>query len=385
MGATYISFPGKTFLIGEYAVLEGAPAILVNTKPRFLFSVKEEMQRKPVGTLSSYEQSSLFSKIDTGEKYHKKEPLFKPMDSFHPQSPAGQWLKLYPDIARIYQIESRDPYFGKGGFGFSSAQFNLVYLLTRRLKNKNREYAREERRFSVIELNKKGSESYRVKKKSLSNLQKEEDPSFLGRDFGSELYSPEPEEDPLSVWNFYRRLKFPGRKPSGADVVSQWIGGVCLFSLEPFFARSITWPFVDLDFFLIRTGSVLNTHEHLDTLSGKSFTRLSCTAKKAMACVDRLDREGFISALNEYSAGLEERGLVHENTRSVLNRIRKSNLIVTAKGCGAMGAEVVAVFFDSKNKQEVKTFLKKENVMAHSGDLTYGVKIHRQMKDFTFD
>ena len=35
-----ISCPGKTFLVGEYSALYGAPCLLVSTHPRFYFSVE---------------------------------------------------------------------------------------------------------------------------------------------------------------------------------------------------------------------------------------------------------------------------------------------------------------------------------------------------------
>lgn len=300
-----ISFPGKTFLIGEYAVLEGAPAILINTQPRFCFSVSAQV-----------------------------EPAEGTAEWFHPQSPAGQWLKIHPQIAWNYHIECQDPYFGKGGFGFSSAQFNLVYLL--------------------------------------SSFLKISEPSFLKKEF-----LKKEKKDLLKLWSAYRRLSFKGQKPSGADVVSQWVGEVCLFSSDPFYARSIKWPFSDLDFFLIRMNTTLNTYEHLNTLSGKSFSDLSILAEKARACISDKDREAFISILNEYSSVLKERGLVHKDTLLFLDRIKSLKEVIFAKGCGAMGEEVVAVFFDPNNAETLKALLKNENIVACSKDLTEGIKIRK--------
>ena len=41
-----ISFPGKTFLIGEYAVMKGGSALLVNTSPRFKFSCSASCEKE---------------------------------------------------------------------------------------------------------------------------------------------------------------------------------------------------------------------------------------------------------------------------------------------------------------------------------------------------
>jgi mevalonate kinase len=283
-----ISFPGKTFLIGEYAVLEGASAILLNTKPRFHFFITEQKGRS----------------------------------CFHPESPAGQWLSRHPEILESFSIEYQDPYEGKGGFGFSGAQFNLVYLLKEILEGKTFE-----------------------------------------------------ESDLSKMWKAYRSLNFKNQKPSGADIVSQWLGGVCMFSFDPFKAHSIHWPFPDLDFFLIRTKVKLNTWEHLDQIKEKNFSVLSSIVKKAVIYMDKSDKKGFISTLDEYTGELEKRGLVHQATRSFLDKVKKIKSVITAKGCGAMGAEVVAVFFNSMDKEEVRTYLKEENIIADFNNLTLGIKV----------
>lgn len=284
----YISFPSKTFLIGEYAVLEGAPAVLLNTKPRFNFFITEQRGK----------------------------------NCFHPHSPAGQWLNRHPEILKSFCIKYKDPYEGKGGFGFSSAQFNLVYLLGEILKGNT------------------------IKN---SNL--------------------------LQMWEVYRGLNFKNQKPSGADIISQWLGDVCLFSFDPFEAHSISWPFFDLDFFLIRTEVKLNTWEHLSKIKGENFSELSSIVKEAVVYMDKSDRKGFVSTLDKYTEELEKQGLVHRATRSFLDKVKKIKSVITAKGCGAMGAEVVAVFFDFRDKKEVRANLKKSNIISDSSDLTSGVQV----------
>lgn len=81
------SAPGKIFLLGEYAVLGGAPALLATVGPRFMLST------------GSFEGSC--------------------STSFHPDSPAG---KLAPGRSWHWL----DPYGGAGGFGASTAQALLV-------------------------------------------------------------------------------------------------------------------------------------------------------------------------------------------------------------------------------------------------------------------
>jgi len=85
------SAPGKVFLLGEYAVLAGAPALVAAVPPRFRLS------------------SSPFPySIET---------------VFHPESPAGRWCRAHGN-AGSWQFS--DPARGAGGFGASTAQFLLA-------------------------------------------------------------------------------------------------------------------------------------------------------------------------------------------------------------------------------------------------------------------
>ncbi len=302
-----VSVPGKTFLMGEYAVLEGGPALIINTQPCFLFSVTG--RKKSAGHLDI---------------------------PFPPQSPAGQWLRRYPEIGHAFHIKTHDPYGGRGGFGRSSAEFNLVYLLGQLLN------------------------LYTAKKNNEKN-------TFL------------------SLWKDYRGLDFEGACPSGADVVSQWVGGLCVFCPRPFKVRSLSaWPFKGLDFFLLRTNITFPTHKHLKDLSqakrvnggsggGASlglgpclFSDLVSIAKRATHCMEQKNQEGFVSAVDQYSLCLNKKNLVHPKALSLVKQIKKLKEVITARACGAMGAEVVAVFFAPEDKQKVQVFSKGKQIVAHS-------------------
>lgn len=88
-------FPSKTFLLGEYIVLDQAPCLILTTEPYF------EMQL----TRSKKQDSKIF----------------------HPKSPAGLWVKKHADFFNPYDLHFLDPHQGKGGFGASGAEFLGVY------------------------------------------------------------------------------------------------------------------------------------------------------------------------------------------------------------------------------------------------------------------
>ena len=333
--AFFISVPSKTFLIGEYAVLEGARAILINTHPRFWFSITSRNPQK-FATLTT-KLASLIAKSDLKTKSAPQIESASVQNmlymDLHPQSPAGQWLKKYPEIGQAYRIKVYDPHKGKGGFGFSSAQFNVVYLLG-----------------WLLEL-------YGTGDQENSPLNKEDKNLF-------------------SLWKCYRELNFQGVTPSGGDVISQWKGEVCCFSSKPFQSQSFLWPFKDLDFFLFRTNVSLSTHEHLKNLSiKKSFSDLHDIAKKSVSCMEKKDPKGFVLALNQYSSCLEKKDLVHPKTKRFLKQIRLFKEVKVARGCGAMGAEIVAVLFAPHDRLKIKTLLKSSSVVPHSHHLTCGLSV----------
>lgn len=92
-----LSAPSKTFLAGEYAVLRGATALVLNTSPRF------ELQIRP--------GSGQITGIPSG-------------------SPAGLWLQQRQPLIERYDLHFHDPHEGRGGFGASGAQFLLVHSFT---------------------------------------------------------------------------------------------------------------------------------------------------------------------------------------------------------------------------------------------------------------
>jgi hypothetical protein len=92
-----LSAPSKTFLAGEYAVLMGAPALVLCTKPRFELRVKE-------GT-------GCTKGIPSG-------------------SPAAGWLDQRRPLLQGYDLEFVDPHGARGGFGASGAQFLLCHAFT---------------------------------------------------------------------------------------------------------------------------------------------------------------------------------------------------------------------------------------------------------------
>jgi mevalonate kinase len=99
--------PSKTFLVGEYAVLQGAPALVAATGPYFQFSA----------TKSSEPQKSLF----------------------HENSAASRWFRQSEVLLKEWSVNCQDPHEGGGGFGASGAQFVFYHALATYLQSQRAE------------------------------------------------------------------------------------------------------------------------------------------------------------------------------------------------------------------------------------------------------
>lgn len=91
--------PAKTFLIGEYVAITGAPAMVVTTSPCFEVSLSNHPE----------------------------------CHGIHPASPAGRWWAMRGHVQ--FGLTWHDPYGGRGGLGASSAQFMGAYLASHHLNN----------------------------------------------------------------------------------------------------------------------------------------------------------------------------------------------------------------------------------------------------------
>jgi len=96
MTSFQLSVPSKTFILGEYVVLQEGPAIVLTTSPRFRLIAEKQTQNK----------------IN--------------VDGIHLESPAGKLIQHNANFFQRYHITFIDSHQGLGGFGASSAQFVMA-------------------------------------------------------------------------------------------------------------------------------------------------------------------------------------------------------------------------------------------------------------------
>lgn len=320
----HLQIPGKTFLVGEYLALAGGPSVVAMTRPCFEFSW-------------------------TAIEKQSTQPL-ELQHAFHTDSPAGRLLgELYkkrPDCSD-YRITFHDPHFGKGGLGASTAEFIGAWafeqwLLSKKLENRADDTARRE----FVEV--------------LPNHRNEVVPMWSSDRVGSGRF-----RDLLDRYFQYVNVG------SGADLVSQVAGGIAVWDGVQDHMRRFSWPFSDLSMTLFKTGRKLATHEHL--ASSVENQRLAVPEsvrerglgstyepgfdssfevdmrewlKEAIQSLATSDADRFIASVRGTGRLLADSGRLAAHSQTVLDRLSDVRMVRAAKGCGAMGSDVILVLHD---------------------------------------
>lgn len=269
------SAPSKTFIVGEYAVLNEGPCLVLTTEPHFVLS----------GHLTDA----------VGDC---------PCPS---GSPAAQLWQDHASELAAYAWQFHDPHQGAGGFGASGAQFLLCW-------------------------------------QAMKQLQGAEQESSPGADAI---------EDILSRYQTYAH-RGDALLPSGMDIAAQWLGGVACCEKRSNSYSSHAWPFSKLAYMVVRTGHKLVTHSHVASLSAAAIPdALSTTALQAQHAFKAADQHAFIQAITTYGQQLAEADWVEPTTQALLTECTVLPGVKAAKGCGAMGAEVMLLLVEASSCPDV--------------------------------
>jgi mevalonate kinase len=292
MRSYQISVPSKTFLLGEYIVLQGGPAMLLTTAPRFtLLAVKQ-----------------LKSQIK--------------MQGIHKDSPAGKFVKRYAALFQAYSLNFVDEYHGLGGFGASGAQFLMVAVLKQYLD-----------------------------KQSLNEV---------------------------LLLKEYQTFAWDGKgcPPSGVDLIAQMHGGICYFYKMKNQIQTFSWPFQDLDYGLIHTGNKLATHEHLKQLAHLNVNDLEKIVIQGKLSMEQQNSQSFLDSILNYTTLLMEKNLMTTQTQMYLKQLTECKGILAKKGCGALGADVIVIFFKRGDNSVINWLREKKfNVITYGHHVEKGLDL----------
>lgn len=211
---------------------------------------------------------------------------------FHSDSPAGKWLAKNPASGGLSPRFS-DPHEGKGGFGGSGAEFLSAWCL------------------------------------------------------GQEIPAA---ESPRAIfsWNAWEAYKEIGGSGSGADILTQAFGvdrADAFFLLADISAKTVREIFpakMGGEISLFHTGKKLPTHEQ-KTPQNLPLAELEEILSSALESLEGALFQSFASALSAFGDKLASLGLLAGHSAQALASVRSISKVCGAKGCGAMGADVILV------------------------------------------
>ena len=234
------------------------------------------------------------------------------LQNIHPAAPAAKFWRA--QNINNHGLLFADPYHGIGGLGASSAQFIGAYLASCQLKKTN----------------------------------------------------PDLEELLDAYWRY--SWDGNGKRPSGYDIIAQQTAKKLLYiknrnkEIKP-----LSWPLHDLSFLLIHTRKKLATHEHLQQNITPRIDNLAKVVQKAKKAFIGANRQLIVSAINDYQQELADNALIAPHTQEILNHLKQQHQeILAAKGCGAMGADVILIVVATCNLQKMEQKLQEFSIITTS-------------------
>jgi mevalonate kinase len=227
----------------------------------------------------------------------------------HPQSPAQKLWQAKTGQSSNWGLA--DPYQGKGGLGASGAEFLLAY---------------------------------------------------------QQLYPGD-----VNLAHLHQAYKDYAKTGSGYDVLAQTGNGIVIIENQPLSLQSLNWPFAEIGFVLLHTGKKLKTHEHLSSFQDIAWSRLIPGVEQGCLALLEGDTENFLAAIHKVYQTLLSLNLVATHSQDLLKLCQDRWPILAGKGCGALGADVIALFARRSNIDEIVDNLQSMglDVLATQADLFF--------------
>ncbi|SRR5579883_310738 len=245
------------------------------------------------------------------------------MEGIHPDSPGGRLIYSRADFYQQYHIQFIDPYQGLGGFGASSAQFLMLTALY--------------------------------------------------------CYAHSLPINDTELLASYMELAWSGEgiPPSGADLIAQLYGSLCLYHKSKSKIAIFSWPFSHIDYGLIHTGHKLATHHYLKQSIHFDVEPLEKIVVQGIMALEKSDSKEFIQAINHYADALKMQDLIQPTTQTILQLLLTHPDIYAAKGCGALGTDVIFILFNRKKQKDILNWIKdnKLYLITYGHEVSNGIEI----------
>lgn len=150
--------------------------------------------------------------------------------------------------------------------------------------------------------------------------------------------------------------------PSGADVAAQALGHLAWIHTAGAQYTSLQWPFDTIEYCLLRTKSGVATHNHLASLHPLSQAWVHSLGQLAHRAATYFTADAaldFCRAVQAYGDALAEAHFITPESLDLVKQCKQQPGVLAAKGCGAMGADIVLVLLNSAMREDFYAWLRK--------------------------
>ena len=161
-----------------------------------------------------------------------------------------------------------------------------------------------------------------------------------------------------NVWKAYRTLLATEHNtPSGVDLLTQLKGGYCLSETAIEKLESVSWSFKNLDWVAVITGNKVKTHEHLAKPLNLDWQLVEKLNRQVTEAFEAQDEDNFVAAFKAWREFLLANELEVPATTELIEFFMEIPGVMAAKGCGALGSDVVFVLFEKDSAQFLENCL----------------------------
>jgi len=165
-----------------------------------------------------------------------------------------------------------------------------------------------------------------------------------------------------------------GRLPSGYDVLAQTGQGCVVVESSPLKVNSMPWNLDELGFVLVHTENKLATHTHLSQLDlDLNWKVLANHVEQGCEAMLASDADQWLQAIDSFYQNVLQQHLVSSYTQHLISKWKSQMPILAAKGCGAMGSDVIVMFARVENITDIveKLHHGKHHVLATQRELYF--------------
>lgn len=160
---------------------------------------------------------------------------------------------------------------------------------------------------------------------------------------------------------------------SGADIICQYAGGLTSVNVNDQTFHHLSLP-ENLDCIVLRSGIKIPTHTHLHDLKKRDFTELSLLIEPIINKKNLLEHE-LIDTIQRYESLLRKMTLRSPAVIPMIDWVQSVPEVIAAKGCGALGADVIIAICQRRDYKQVASKLaEKFEIIANLDQIGAGIQ-----------